>query len=409
MPRYVPDIPDPHRSDHSDGGIATLQAVVWVLTFLFMLISMFEFIEPDAGGFAVNFKRLVAAVAITVGGYGISRLAIMQGAPLAAAGSGVAQLASALTFGVLTPTIVILSYLALAGPEVRRMNGIGNCSAIRLSASQLDEIALAHANAERSVKVIRADVQQRGAAEADRGRESGKASVRGRPQPVANVYQNAQRYAGLAEEQLLRGATDRASAVRDVASLADECERATADPQKWRKDGPATVAAIYDRAGARLRELAQAAPLGSVRGLIDQLRTLGATDGDVENTALEAARRVIRDHADRLDKELAALPRMPEGLAPLAATPLLVAAFEPSKFAATWPSGLIAILVEGGSPLLWIYAYVRAQRRLRYGEAFDDDDAPSPPRPNGRGRPYDHLRDKISPTRAPVSRRSRSA
>lgn len=389
MPRYVYDTPDPNRSDHSDGGIATTQAVVWVLTFFFILVSMFEFIEPDAGGFAVNFKRLIAAIAITVGGYGVSRLAILKGAPLAAAGSGAARIASALTFAVLTPTIVTLSFLALAAPEVRKMDAIEKCQAIRLAASQFDEVALARTNVERSVKVIRTDMQQRAVGEADGGRETGKPSVKGRPQPVTNLYLTAQRYSGTAEDQLSRGGTERVSAVRDIATLADDCERITADAKKWRKDGPAAVSALYDKAGARLRELGQAAPLAAVHNLVDQLRTLGGGDGEVENTALGAGRRVVRGHADRLDKELSALPRMPEGLAPLAATPLLVAALEPSKFAATWPSALIAVLVEGGSPLLWIYAFVRAQRRNRSGDdrdIDDDHDGPSPPRPNGRGR-----------------------
>ncbi len=391
MARNTSSPTNDHDGSRTDGGIAVIQTFVWIMTFGLTLMSMYEFIEPDAGGFSVNLKRLVTALSITIGGYGVSRLAIVRGAPLAAAGSVAALAASALTFAVLTPTIIVLSFMALSGPEVRKQDAQEKCPAIRLTASQLDEVSLARASIERTIKVIKSDTDRRFVAERDKGRETGNASVKGRPQPIANLYQDAHSASAEAEDLLARGSRDRGSAVRDIATLADDCERAAADPRKWRKDGSATVSALYDRAGARIRELGQAAPLSAARNLVDQLRDLSAKTGNTGNAKLDEARGIVRAHADRLDKELAGLPRMPEGLPPLTATPLLVSAFEPSKFAAVWHNGLIALLVEGGSPLLWTYAFVRAKRRQRSDDQSDrdanDHDDPSPPRPNGRGRP----------------------
>jgi len=374
------------RRKRRDRTLSFVQMMVWTLTGGLVLLASFELIEPDAGGFAANLKRVLATLAITFGGYSVSRLAIVRGAPLAAQGSVLAGAASALTFAVLTPTIVVLSFLALSAPEVRKTDALEKCQLIRQAASQLDEVVLARTALEKSIKAIGVDLQARAHGEATRGRESGKKSVPGRPQPVTTLYEDARRYAGLAEDQLARGGAERIAAVRDLASVADDCERLISDPKKWRKEGSAAVGAIYDRAGGRLRELAQAAPLSGVRSLSDQLRTLASSD-TIDKGAIEDARRVVRGHSDRLDRELANLPRMPDALPPMAASPVLVAAFEPSKFAGTWHNLLIALLVEGGSPLLWMYAFVHAQRQNRDDDLDDDGDDDDVGPPNGRAVP----------------------
>lgn len=370
-----------------ESSLAVLNAVTWFAVGGLTLVAAPELVQAGEGGFLVNLKRLLLAGGVMIGGLGITRLCLLRGAPLAAQGSTLALAASIGAYAVLSPLTVSIGYMGFAAPEVPKIEARERCAVIREQAGTFDQVAVGQVRFGRQLEGPENDLRTRSRQEAQDGRGTGKKSAQNRPQPITHLYGDGERVLAKAREQFQRAESERTQKISQLQQIAEDCERTIALNRLWAKNGAGAVAAHYDRAAGLTREIGQAVPVEVAKGIAPELRGLGASIVAEDRQAVDDARSVLRQHADRLEKAVIELPRSPEPMPPLAPSSLISAAFEPAKLQALWPYLLLAMLIEGGSPLSWVFAYVLARSRVEETEPENPEDGDQPSRAiNGRAR-----------------------
>lgn len=381
MPVYL----GPTPKKKNGRSVRVLQAATYIGIGGMMLLGAGDIIQPGETGLIVTLKRTLAAVLLSGGSYLATKLAIEKGAPAAADGSGLGIAASVATYCIVCPLCVGVSYVSMASKDVIRIDAREKCGIIREYAATVDGAAVVQAQLGRLAEGIQADMTTRSLEEAKIGRTTTRPSKKDLPQPVANAFMDGARAAATAAEEFQKADPVRSQKLRDLAAIADRCEQQIANSKKWSKGGIADVIASYDQASTLARELAIVTPVVSARTLADSLRKINLS-AITDFKAADEVRTTARLHAERLERELAALPRMPEPMPPATPVPVIAAAFDQSKLQSLYPLLMISILCEMGSPLAWIFAYLSAGRRSDDDDDQDGDSDSLPQRPNGRAR-----------------------
>lgn len=359
--------------DSRDRILGIVQMGTGFLQAMLVYFATIHIVDPGQSGFAVELKRLVAAFALAFANMATMRVCLTKGARLAAQGSEIAKAAIIVSVAVLVPLNAAIGYLGLAATEVPKLVSLETCAEIRLQAAGFDQAAVAQGQLIRTIDTQRTQITVRKKQERAGTRGTGKKSEEKRPEPVAQLWAEAERVAGEVSDQFAKGAVDRTAKMRDLRDIADLCEKTIREPKRWSKGGAAAVVGLHDRATGVTRELASISPVSSAQGLAESYRGIGK-DANADNTAVADFRRTLGTFATLLEKEIAALPRAPDPMAALPATSLISAAFEGERLKSLWPLALMSLTIELGGPLAILLAYTLHRRRFEDRDRGDDND-----------------------------------
>jgi hypothetical protein len=324
-------------------------------------------------GTAANFKALLISASGTLVTYGVNRLSIEKGAPLAAIGfiaAGVLSVAAILVVGT-AMFASTFSGLALKDVAQRRLQDHG--AALTSFVAERNAASLASARVGPRLSVIAEDLTQYVECEIATGCLSGRGGSAG---SVAIALEKLARSAGTVAGQFAAGET---SAQRSLAGL----NLSLADYQKalngtesdvWQKQGE--LLKIHGRIEQQAGALSEAIPTALVKSYADELAKGMTIAGRPEATS--AINAVLAAHADGL-KEMLADENAVTGSPP--AFPARPGVADALGYLAEFASiAGIVFVAEMVLPItLWTYAYLRLSWRIEQAEAGSPTPPPAPP------------------------------
>lgn len=307
----------------------------------------------SGSGLMVGFKTALLTGAASLVTYGVNRLAIDRGAPLANAGYGSAAVVSIVGMLVVGTGLASATYAGLTLADVEKLRLEDYAGDLSDHAAKAFGWNAKVGAALDGVRAVDADLTAKLGCEIESSCLSGRGN--GGHGPVARAIEGIQGKAKATADRIAASRGDQSRMAEEIKFLLASFQSMLAAPDLSAADRRKTLQGLDAQIKARLVELAESAPLGAVLAMASELNRGVAIDARPE--AQRTVNDLLKGHGQMLSavtQDLSSFSGEPP------AFPAKSGVTDSFAYAGHfWPAAAITTVTELLLPIsLWIYTYL---------------------------------------------------